>query len=129
MSFVCEQLRRMQEGDPAVMPFKLIINDPADMSFVALRKEKDEKDKLSATPLQVDASTHVDGDAAKALAAAAAAAAKAPGAALNEEELTNRLKDAAPGDVLWSSKLDETLVSLLVQSREVLNRNRTLYEP
>ncbi|CDJ37204.1 zinc-finger protein ZPR1, putative [Eimeria tenella] len=106
MEFVCEELRKMQEGVFSVLPFKLIINDPADLSFVALREAAA---AAKAPPVQVDASTHVDGDAARALAAAAAAAAKAPGAAISEEELQKKLKEAQPGEVLWSSKLDETL--------------------
>ncbi|XP_026192528.1 zinc finger protein ZPR1 [Cyclospora cayetanensis] len=107
MAYVCEQLGQMQEGLPSVLPFKLIINDPADMSFVALRNKEAEAQK--APPLQIDASTHVDGDAAKALAAAAAAAAKVPGAAITEAELEKKLEEAKPGEVLWSSDLDKTL--------------------
>lgn len=110
MDDVRQKLRDMQEGHASVLPFKLIINDPADMSFVALRTEEEFK---KAPVVQVDASTHVDGDAAKALAAAAAAAAKAPGAVISDEELGKKLKEAKPGEVLWSSKLDETLVRLV----------------
>ncbi|KAL8450954.1 hypothetical protein Emed_002253 [Eimeria media] len=104
MTFVCETLRRLQEGHPSVLPFELIITDPADMSFIALKKTE-----VSEELPKIDASTHVDGAAAKALAAAAAAAARAPGAAISSEDLEKRLQDSKGGDVLWKSALDETL--------------------
>ncbi|KAL8439634.1 hypothetical protein Efla_004542 [Eimeria flavescens] len=105
MQVVCETLRRMQEGHPDVLPFELVINDPADMSFVALKKEGG----AAAAPPKIDASTHIDGAAAQALAAAAAAASRAPEAAVSEEELEKKLKEAEAGQTLWTSRLDETL--------------------
>ncbi|KAL8274954.1 hypothetical protein Esti_001154 [Eimeria stiedai] len=104
MEFVCETLRRFQEGHPSVLPFELIISDPADMSFIALKRTEH-----SEEPPKMDASTHVDGAAAKALAAAAAAASRAPGAAISEEDLEKRLAESEEGEVLWRSPLDETL--------------------
>ncbi|KAL8449370.1 hypothetical protein Emag_003615 [Eimeria magna] len=104
MKLVCETLRRLQEGHPSVLPFELIISDPADMSFIALKKTEQSKELP-----KIDASTHVDGAAAKALAAAAAAASRVPGAAISAEDLEKRLKESEGGQILWRSALDDTL--------------------
>lgn len=105
---VCERLRLLQEGDSSVLPFRLVIDDPADMSFVALRGQQQQQQKGGAAT--VDASTHVDGDAARALAAAAAAAAKACGGTISEEGLKDKIQNAKGGEILWRAQLDESLV-------------------